>query len=137
MRKSSLMVGAVLCALGISAVAKEGGMSVDFKGHYYETCGCNVSCPCATNEFLPTEGHCDAVMLFHLDKAAVGKTKLDGLNVAVVLMSPKNRKILDAFSKGEMDHFAVYLDDKASEEQRKVFPQLMEGMFGKLEIKNA
>jgi hypothetical protein len=134
----SIAIGALVCALGANVIAKEGGgTSVDFKGHYYETCGCNVSCPCATNEFLPTEGHCDALMMFHFDKATVGKTKMDGLNMAVVLMSPKNRKILDAFAKGEMDHFAVYLDDKASEAQRKAFPQLIEGMFGKMEIKGA
>jgi hypothetical protein len=132
---SSIM--ALLLATPGLALAKGEGTRVDVKGHYYETCGCNVSCPCATAEFNPSEGHCDAVMLFHLDKATVGKTKLDGLNLAVVIKSPQSRKVLEAFSKGEMDHFAVYLDDKASEEQRKAFPQLMEGMFGKLEIKGA
>lgn len=137
MRRAQVVVAATLLALAGWVYAKGAGTAVDFKGHYYETCGCNVSCPCATNEFLPTEGHCDAVMLFHLDKSSVGKTKMDGLNMAVVLRSPKNQKILEAFSKGEMDHFAVFLDDKATPEQRAAFPQLVQAMFGKMEMKNA
>jgi hypothetical protein len=95
-----------------------------------------VSCPCAC-KFLPTEGRCDAAMTFHFDKAAVGKTRLDGLNFSVVIRSPKNRLVDEAFSKGDMDHFAIYLDDKATDAQRAAFPKLLEGMMGKVEIKNA
>jgi hypothetical protein len=129
-------LGVVLLLSGSLAYAK-GGTAVDVKGHYYETCDCAVSCPCATTKFTPTEGHCDAVSFFHLDKASVGKTKLDGLNLAVVLKSPKGQKVLDAMSKGDMDHFAIYFDEKATEEQRKTFPDLMAALFGKMEIKNA
>jgi hypothetical protein len=135
--KSLVVALALVAPLGAFAKGAGTGTPIEAKGHYYETCGCAVSCPCATNEFKPTEGHCDGVMLFHLEKASVGKTKLDGLSMAFVLMSPKNQKVLEAFSKGEMDHWAVYLDEKATEEQRKVMPQLMEGMFGKIEIKGA
>src|SRR5437016_659873 len=81
------------------------GTPVAAKGKYFETCGCKVSCPCGTNKFLPTEGHCDAVMLFQMEKANVGRTRLDGLRFAVVIKSPKDRKVNEAFSKGEMDHF--------------------------------
>jgi hypothetical protein len=122
---------------GVAAAAGGAGTTVDVKGHYYETCGCNVTCPCATMKYLPSEGHCDAVMMFNFDKASVGKTKLDGLKLAIVIKSPKNQKVFEAFSKGDMDHFAVYIDDKMTEDQRKVIPQLIEGLFGKMEIKNA
>ncbi|HVP67178.1 MAG TPA: DUF1326 domain-containing protein [Anaeromyxobacteraceae bacterium] len=114
-----------------------GGSAFDAKGKYYETCACAVSCPCGTNEFLPTEGHCDAVMLFHLTHATVGMTKMDGLNFAVVLKSPNNQKVMDAMNKGEMDHFAIYLDDRATKDQQAAFPKLLAGMFGKMEVKNA
>src|SRR5260221_169929 len=56
--------------------------SYDIQGKYYETCACSVSCPCASNATLPTEGHCDAISLVHIDKGTIGDTKLDGLNVA-------------------------------------------------------
>ena len=106
-------------------------------GHYYETCACKVSCPCATNQFLPNADQCDAVMLFDLDKASVGKVKLDGARLAIVARFPKNKLVMESFGKGELDHFAVYIDDKLSPEQRAVVPQLMDGMFGKMEIKGA
>src|SRR5262245_21199934 len=115
------MLGMAVLLSGTVAFAK-GGTAVDVKGHYYETCDCAVSCPCATAKFNPTEGHCDAVSFFHLDKASVGKTKLDGLNLALVIKSPKGQKVVEAMTKGEMDHFAVYFDDKATEEQRKALP---------------
>ena len=93
-------------ALGQPAVGKAGkGTAYTATGHYYETCACAVSCPCGTTEFLPTEGHCDALMFFHFDKASVGKTKLDGLNLAVVLKSPQNQKIFDAFFFLSADSF--------------------------------
>jgi hypothetical protein len=126
---------AVVAIQFLSAAAWAESFSV--KGKYYETCACAVSCPCGTGEFKPTEGHCDAVSLFHIDKGSVGKTHLDGLNVAIVLKSPQDQVVFTAFSKGEMDHFAVYLDEKATEAQRAAFPKLLEGMFGKLEVKNA
>src|SRR5262245_24583478 len=116
-----------MALLSSTAFAKgAAGTAVDVKGHYYETCGCKVSCPCATSMFLPSEGHCDAVMMFHVDKGSVGKTKLDGLNMAMVLKSPKDQIIGEAFKKGDMDHFAVYLDEKATEDQRKALPMLIE-----------
>jgi hypothetical protein len=119
------------------ALADGKGTPYSVTGQYYETCACAVSCPCATNEFLPTEGHCDAVMMFHMDKASVGKVKLDGVNFGVVLKSPKNQKVMEAFTKGEMDHFAVYLDEKMTPEQRQVIPGLMGALFGPMEVKGA
>jgi hypothetical protein len=126
-----------LLLLSGAAFAKGPGTAVDVKGHYYETCACKVSCPCATGMFQPSETHCDAVSFLHIDKGMVGKTKMDGLNVALVFRTPANAIVLDAFKKGEMDHFAVFLDDKASDEQKKAFPVMMEAMFGKDEIKGA
>ena len=110
--------------------------SVDVSGHYYETCACKVSCPCATKKFLPTEGHCDAMMLLHFDKASVGKTRLDGLNLVMVLKSPNNQIFADAFDKGAMDHLAIYLDAKANDEQKQVFPVVLSALFGNKEFKN-
>src|SRR5262249_16902591 len=98
---------------------------------------CKVSCPCATNKFNPSEGHCDGASVFQIDKGMVGKTKMDGIKIALVFKSPMNRKVMEAFEKGEMDHFATYIDDKPTPKQREAFPKLMEGMFGKMEIKGA
>jgi hypothetical protein len=130
-----LLLGGAAFAEGKGAAA--GGTKVDVKGHYYETCGCKVSCPCATGMFKPSETHCDAVSFLHIDKGMVGKTKMDGLNVAVVFRSPADTIVLDAFNKHESDHFAVYLDDKASDEQKKAFPMMLGALFGTDEMKGA
>jgi hypothetical protein len=131
-------IAALVLLSGVAfAKGEAGGTKVDVKGHYYETCGCKVSCPCATGMFQPSESHCDAVSFLHFDKAMVGTTKLDGLNVAIVFKSPSNTIVLDAFKKGEMDHFAVYLDDKATDAQKAAFPALMGALFGTDEIKGA
>jgi hypothetical protein len=136
-RSFAFSAGAVLTLLAGTVLAKAGKTNWEAKGKYYETCGCAVSCPCGTGEFKPTEAHCDAISALHFDKASYGKTKLDGLNVAIVFQSPKNQKVLDAFNKGEMDHFAIYLDDKASDEQKAALGPFLEALFGKMEIKGA
>jgi hypothetical protein len=101
-------------------------------GRYYETCACAVSCPCASNATLPTEGHCDAISLVHVEKGMVGTTKLDGINIAAVLRTPHGQKTLDSFNKGEMDLITIYLDEAATNEQKdalnKVVPVLFQGM---------
>lgn len=122
----------ILLALAVnlaSAAAFAG--TFEAKGRYYETCDCKVNCKCAMHA-LPSEGHCDALNLFHLDKAAVGSTRLDGLSFAIVFKSPEGRVVSEALEKGEMEAFALYLDAKATDAQRKVFPQLVEMMVGKL-----
>jgi hypothetical protein len=107
------------------------------QGKYYETCACAVSCPCAPNRTLPTEGHCDAVSLINIQHGMVGATRLDGINLAVVLRSPQGQKTEDAMIKGEMDHFVVYLDDKATPQQREALGKVMPALFGTQEIKGA
>lgn len=138
MGKRTWFVGAMLLSLAFAAIAAAAGKTPwKAEGQYYETCACKVSCPCATNHFMPNADQCDAVMLFDLDKASVGKTKLDGARFAVVARFPKNKKVLESFGKGELDHFAIYIDDKLTDEQRAAMPQLLEGLFGKMEIKGA
>ena len=139
MRRRIWAVYGAVISLGFAAIAGASAAKTNWtaQGHYYETCACKVSCPCATNQFLPNADQCDAVMLFDLDKASVGKVKLDGARLAIVARFPKNKLVMESFSKGELDHFAVYIDDKLTDAQRAVVPQLMDGMFGKMDIKGA
>ena len=98
-------------------------------GHYYETCACAVSCPCASN-LKPTEPHCDAAMLFHLDRGHVGTTALDGLNIVGVIRSPEGAVVNEAMEKGDMDLMTFYLDDRATPPQREAIGKLMPALFG-------
>lgn len=136
-----VLTGIGVVAFGVALLGAGGpaatGASYEIKGRYFETCACTVSCPCASNATLPTEGHCDAVSLVHIDGGAYGGVKLDGLNIAMVLRSPHGQKVKDSFVKGEMDLVTFYLDDKATARQREVMPLLMAALFGSGEIKGS
>jgi hypothetical protein len=128
---------AILIVGGVCAgqIAKE-QTSYSINGKYYDTCACAVSCSCGANVSLPTEGHCDGIVLIHIDEGRVGKVKMDGLNFAVVLRTPRDEKVGDAFFlKGETDLLTLYLDDRASPEQKQAMPALLAGLLGTKEMK--
>jgi hypothetical protein len=129
-------IGLVLAMTWCAQAAAQKGTAWDIKGSYYETCACKVSCPCAAM-MKPTEPHCDAFMVFHIEKGKVGKTKLDGINMVGVLRSPKDAVVFEAFKKHEVDLLAFYLDDKATDEQKQALGSIMPELFGKDEIKGS
>jgi hypothetical protein len=59
-------------------------------GDYFEACSCDSVCPCPTSGLAarPTQGFCDAGLVFHIDRGTHGTTSLDGLNFAVLLHTP-------------------------------------------------
>jgi hypothetical protein len=131
---STHALAVTVLAWGLALPAHAAGEH-QIEGHYYETCACSVSCPCPANVTLPTEGHCDAISLIHIDKGKQGAVALDGLNIAVVFRSPKGKKVMDSFMKGEMDLMTFYLDDKATPAQREVMPSVLAALFGTQEMK--
>jgi hypothetical protein len=91
-------------------------------GSYFETCNCNVACPCV---FLspPTEGECTVLVGWHIDKGNFDRTKLDGLNVALAVYSPGTMVAVKWKA-------ALYFDNKASEEQKNALMQIFSGQAG-------
>jgi hypothetical protein len=49
-------------------------------GEYFESCNCEILCPCLLLGGRPTEGHCDVVSSFHIEKGKYGDVDLSGLN---------------------------------------------------------
>jgi hypothetical protein len=127
----------VVLFLGLAAASPAADeKKYEMRGKYYDTCACAVSCSCGANVTLPTEGHCDGVVLIHIDQGRVGDVKLDGLNFAVVLKTPRGEKVGDAFDiKGETDLLTLYLDDRATPEQRAAMPLLLSGLLGNRPMK--
>jgi hypothetical protein len=105
------------------------------QGKYYDTCACHVSCSCGANVVLPSEGHCDGVIVLHIEKGRIGAESLDGLNLAIVLRTPQGKKVNDSFVSGDLDHLTVYIDDKATGPQRQVMPSLLGGLLGTKEVR--
>ncbi len=91
-------------------------------GTYFETCNCDVACPCV---FLspPTTGECTVLVGWHIDQGTYGNVVLDGLNVALAIQSPGPM----ATTKWKA---AVYFDDKASESQQHALSQIFTGQAG-------
>ena len=91
-------------------------------GTYFEACNCEVACPCV---FLsaPSDGNCTALVGWHIDDGRDGEVALDGLNVALAVMSPGH--MLKTQWK-----VALYLDDRATEAQQGALTRIFGGQAG-------
>jgi hypothetical protein len=94
------------------------------KGDYIEACNCDFGCPCNFSGF-PSKGYCEATVAFKIDKGSHGTTKLDGLSVFEVVKWPKAIHDGDGVA-------AVYIDDKATEEQRNALLRILTAEDGGL-----
>jgi hypothetical protein len=94
----------------------------NLSGSYFETCNCEVGCPCV---FLgpPSTGDCTVLVAWHIDKGNLGSLNLNGLNVALAAHSPGH------MAKVKWDA-ALYLDAKAGEAQRNALTQIFGGQAG-------
>jgi hypothetical protein len=95
------------------------------QGEYFESCNCEVLCPCLLSgaQARPTEGHCDVVFGFRIDKGNYGDIDISGLNAAQALITPGPM----AQGGGTL---AVYVDSKASSEQRAALEAIFSGAAG-------
>ncbi|GLI96043.1 DUF1326 domain-containing protein [Methylocystis echinoides] len=96
-------------------------------GDYFENCNCNIVCPCVFSAKAmaeqPTQGFCDVVMAFHIDSGNYGDVALDGLNVALAAHAP------GPMAEGDWT-LAVYLDERASDEQTAAIGAIFGGAEG-------
>ena len=94
-------------------------------GEYFEACSCDFVCPCPTSGLAarPTKGHCDAGLVFHVDRGEHGGTKLDGLNFAILLRTP-GPMIAGDWTVG------VILDERATPAQREALTAIASGQGG-------
>ncbi|HEX2140104.1 MAG TPA: DUF1326 domain-containing protein [Woeseiaceae bacterium] len=83
------------------------------------TCNCAYGCPCQFNA-LPTQGKCEAIAGFKINKGYFGDTKLDGLNAIAVLCWP------GAIHEGNGKAWMV-IDERANEAQRAALLAILSG----------
>ncbi|MBV1786660.1 DUF1326 domain-containing protein [Marinobacterium sp. D7] len=99
-------------------------MSTEWKleGDYMESCTCRDACPCL---FMgsPTEGSCDALVGWHINKGQFGETALDNLNVVVALHSPGH------MAEGNWK-VVLYVDERADQSQRNALGGIFGGQQG-------
>lgn len=97
-------------------------MAYDLKGSLLEVCTCDVICPCWVGAD-PDNGACVGTMAWHFDSGVVNGIDVSGLTIAFITHIPGN------VLKGGW-RVAVYLDDRASEEQEQALINVYTGKEG-------
>jgi hypothetical protein len=99
-------------------------MSWKLDGTYFETCSCDVVCPCtASLAFGATHERCRVVLVFHVTGGEVEGTDVSGLTVAAVADTPK------VMSEGNW-RLGVIIDEAASDEQAQKLGAVFGGELG-------
>jgi hypothetical protein len=99
-------------------------MSWKLEGSYFETCSCDVVCPCTASFALPaTHDRCRVVLVFNVKHGEVEGTDVSGLTVAAVVDSPR------VMSEGNW-RLGVFIDAAASDEQAERLGGVFSGALG-------
>jgi hypothetical protein len=117
------VLAAFLCVFGVLGAQKTDQQAVqdfEIEGVGVFQCQCTAfACPCQHNG-APTHGTCYAADVAHITSGHYGKVKLDGLSLAMV------GDLVDA--KPERLFATLYLDGKASPEQREALGRIVQYM---------
>src|SRR5690348_17141980 len=97
-------------------------------GEYFENYNCEVVCPCLVSPNAPltarpSQGVCDVLLAFHIDKGSYGNVALDGLNVALAVHAP------GPMADGNLA-VAAYIDERADEQQTAALGAIFTGAEG-------
>lgn len=99
-------------------------MSWKLTGSYFETCSCNMVCPCTTSLALPaTYDRCRVTLVFNVHDGDVEGVDVSGLTVAAVADTPK------VMSEGNW-RLGVFIDAAASDEQAEKLGAVFSGALG-------
>ena len=99
-------------------------MAWQIEGTYFETCSCEVVCPCTASLALGADyDRCRVTLVFHVTGGDVEGTDVAGLTVAAVADTPK------VMTDGDW-RLGVFIDDKASDEQAEKLGGVFSGALG-------
>ena len=99
-------------------------MSWKISGSYFESCSCDVVCPCTASLSLgATKDRCKVVLVFNVKEGDVDGTDVGGLTVAAVADTPK------VMSDGNW-RLGVIIDEAASDEQAEKLGGVFSGALG-------
>ena len=99
-------------------------MAWKIAGSYFETCSCDVVCPCtASLSFGATNDYCRVVLVFHVKNGEVEGVDVSGLTVAAVADTPK------VMTDGNW-RIGVFIDAAASDEQAQKLGGVFSGALG-------
>jgi hypothetical protein len=99
-------------------------MSWKLAGSYFETCSCEVVCPCtASLSFGASYDRCKVTLVFHVNEGEVEGVDVGGLTVAAIADTPK------VMTEGDW-RIGVFIDAAASDEQAEKLGGVFSGALG-------
>jgi hypothetical protein len=99
-------------------------MAWQIRGTYFETCSCEVVCPCTASLALgATYDRCRVTLVFHVADGDVEGTDVSGLTVAALADTPK------VMTDGNWK-LGVFIDAAASDEQAEKLGAVFSGQLG-------
>jgi len=102
-------------------------MSWQIQGSYFESCNCDAICPCRRIDGVPggrsTHGVCTGVLSWLIEEGAAGDVDLAGLPVALASRYSDDEQ-------GSPWSWILYLDERASGEQRGALEEIFTGRLG-------
>src|SRR4051794_24888660 len=99
-------------------------MSWQIEGTYFETCSCELVCPCTASLALgATYDRCKVTLVFHVVSGDIEGTDVSGLTVAALADTPK------VMTDGNW-RVGVFIDGAASDEQAEKLGAVFGGQLG-------
>ena len=99
-------------------------MAWKLEGSYFETCSCEVLCPCTASLTLGADyDRCNAVLVFQIESGEIEDVDVSGLTVAAVADTPQ------VMSEGNW-RLGVLMDEKATDEQAEKLGAVFGGQLG-------
>lgn len=92
------------------------------QGRYFETCNCEVACPCIWLQ-PPSEGECKLLVAWHIDDGHLENIRLNGLNIAMACHASEN--MINGGWRA-----ALYLDERADDRQTEALTNIFTGQVG-------
>ena len=99
-------------------------MAWNVSGSYFETCSCELMCPCNLSfDHGATYDYCRVTLVFNISQGEVDGTDVGGHVVAIVADTPK------VMTEGNW-RVGAFVDDKTSEEQFEKLVGVFSGQLG-------
>jgi hypothetical protein len=99
-------------------------MAWNLQGTYFETCSCDVICPCTASLSIGADyDRCRATLVFNVVQGDVEGTDVSGLKVAAIIDTPK------VMTDGNW-RLGVFIDAAASDEQAERLGAVFGGQLG-------
>jgi hypothetical protein len=99
-------------------------MSWNLKGSYFETCSCDLMCPCNMSmDHGATNDYCRVVLVFNIKEGEIEGTDVSGLSVAAIADTPK------VMTEGNW-RLGMFVDDRADDAQMEGLGAVFGGQKG-------